>query len=227
MRHDCASCGSAEAGRIPLVSAVSYHGLPDHGHPLAGRCEARFRPLARRRPFGFDRAATCGYGDRTFTDEALTVAKSELGTKRIDPETGRKFYDLNKDPIVSPYTGKTYPRSYFESGDEKIDRGRGRGRGEGSRRRGGCSRGHFARGGRRGRQERRRSSRHRGRGRCRSGRRRRRHLPGRRGRRRRRRGRHHRRRRRRRRSLKSLFPGLSGTSFDSRQIRALEGLLLA
>jgi uncharacterized protein (TIGR02300 family) len=46
----------------------------------------------------------------------LAVAKSELGTKRVDPETGRKFYDLNKDPIVSPYTGKTYPRSYFEEG---------------------------------------------------------------------------------------------------------------
>jgi uncharacterized protein (TIGR02300 family) len=44
------------------------------------------------------------------------VAKNELGTKRIDPETGRKFYDLNKDPIVSPYTGTSYPRSYFESG---------------------------------------------------------------------------------------------------------------
>ena len=48
------------------------------------------------------------------------MAKSELGTKRIDPETGRKFYDLNKDPIVSPYTGKSYPRSYFESGNEKV-----------------------------------------------------------------------------------------------------------
>src|SRR6186713_1794530 len=46
----------------------------------------------------------------------LAVAKTELGTKRVDPETGRKFYDLNKDPIVSPYTGKTYPRSYFEDG---------------------------------------------------------------------------------------------------------------
>jgi uncharacterized protein (TIGR02300 family) len=43
------------------------------------------------------------------------VAKTELGTKRIDPDTGRKFYDLNKDPVVSPYTGKTYPRSYFET----------------------------------------------------------------------------------------------------------------
>nr|WP_269456203.1 TIGR02300 family protein [Rhizobium quercicola] len=44
----------------------------------------------------------------------MTVAKAELGTKRIDPETGRKFYDLNKDPIVSPYTGKSYPLSFFE-----------------------------------------------------------------------------------------------------------------
>lgn len=43
------------------------------------------------------------------------MAKAELGTKRVDPETGRKFYDLNRDPIVSPYTGKSYPRSYFES----------------------------------------------------------------------------------------------------------------
>ncbi|MGF7007797.1 TIGR02300 family protein [Aminobacter sp. BE322] len=48
------------------------------------------------------------------------MAKSELGTKRIDPETGRKFYDLNKDPIVSPYTGKTYPRSYFDDGKAQI-----------------------------------------------------------------------------------------------------------
>ncbi len=42
------------------------------------------------------------------------MSKPELGTKRICPETGRKFYDLNRDPIVSPYTGKSYPLSYFE-----------------------------------------------------------------------------------------------------------------
>ena len=48
------------------------------------------------------------------------MAKPELGTKRIDPETGQKFYDLNKDPIVSPYTGKTYPRSYFEEGKTAV-----------------------------------------------------------------------------------------------------------
>jgi uncharacterized protein (TIGR02300 family) len=39
----------------------------------------------------------------------LTVAQSELGTKRVCPETGRKFYDLNKTPVVSPYTGKVVP----------------------------------------------------------------------------------------------------------------------
>lgn len=42
------------------------------------------------------------------------MATQDRGTKREDPETGKKFYDLGKDPIVSPYTGKSYPRSYFE-----------------------------------------------------------------------------------------------------------------
>ncbi|MFJ5369756.1 TIGR02300 family protein [Bosea sp. CER48] len=42
------------------------------------------------------------------------MAKPELGTKRVCPVTGRKFYDLNKDPVVSPYTGQAYPRSMFE-----------------------------------------------------------------------------------------------------------------
>ena len=37
------------------------------------------------------------------------MAKAELGTKRICPDTGRKFYDLNKDPVISPYTGKVVP----------------------------------------------------------------------------------------------------------------------
>ena len=37
------------------------------------------------------------------------MAKPELGTKRVCPTTGRKFYDLNKDPIISPYTGLVVP----------------------------------------------------------------------------------------------------------------------
>jgi uncharacterized protein (TIGR02300 family) len=64
------------------------------------------------------RAAQPGGGYRT--TRGINVAKPELGTKRIDPETGRKFYDLNKDPIVSPYTGKSYPRSFFETADGSV-----------------------------------------------------------------------------------------------------------
>lgn len=37
------------------------------------------------------------------------MAKSELGTKRVCPVTGRKFYDLNKNPVISPYTGEIVP----------------------------------------------------------------------------------------------------------------------
>ncbi|MDE1935196.1 TIGR02300 family protein [Bradyrhizobium sp.] len=37
------------------------------------------------------------------------MAKSDLGTKRICPTTGKKFYDLNKNPVISPYTGEVVP----------------------------------------------------------------------------------------------------------------------
>jgi uncharacterized protein (TIGR02300 family) len=37
------------------------------------------------------------------------VAKSDLGTKRICPTTGKKFYDLGKTPVISPYTGEVVP----------------------------------------------------------------------------------------------------------------------
>lgn len=30
----------------------------------------------------------------------------EWGTKRLCPTTGKRFYDLNANPIVSPYTGE-------------------------------------------------------------------------------------------------------------------------
>lgn len=33
------------------------------------------------------------------------MPNEEWGTKRICPTTGKRFYDLNKTPIVSPYTG--------------------------------------------------------------------------------------------------------------------------
>lgn len=34
------------------------------------------------------------------------MPKEEWGVKRVCPTTGRRFYDLNKNPIVSPYTGE-------------------------------------------------------------------------------------------------------------------------
>jgi uncharacterized protein (TIGR02300 family) len=48
------------------------------------------------------------------------VAKAELGTKRTDPDTGKKFYDLNRDPVVSPYTGKSWPLSFFEENSAAV-----------------------------------------------------------------------------------------------------------
>jgi TIGR02300 family protein len=48
------------------------------------------------------------------------VAKAELGTKRTDPDTGKKFYDLNRDPVVSPYTGKSWPLSFFEENTAQM-----------------------------------------------------------------------------------------------------------
>ena len=33
------------------------------------------------------------------------MPKEEWGTKRVCPTTGKRFYDLNKNPVVSPYTG--------------------------------------------------------------------------------------------------------------------------
>ncbi|MGH1576587.1 TIGR02300 family protein [Planktotalea sp.] len=35
------------------------------------------------------------------------MPKEEWGVKRLCPTTGKRFYDLNKVPIVSPYTGET------------------------------------------------------------------------------------------------------------------------
>ena len=34
------------------------------------------------------------------------MPKEEWGKKRLCPTTGKRFYDLNRTPIVSPYTGQ-------------------------------------------------------------------------------------------------------------------------
>ncbi|MGR3290154.1 MAG: TIGR02300 family protein [Paracoccaceae bacterium] len=35
------------------------------------------------------------------------MPNEEWGVKRICPTTGKRFYDMNKKPIISPYTGET------------------------------------------------------------------------------------------------------------------------
>ncbi|MGR3436236.1 MAG: TIGR02300 family protein [Shimia sp.] len=34
------------------------------------------------------------------------MPKEEWGVKRVCPTTGKRFYDLGRDPVVSPYTGE-------------------------------------------------------------------------------------------------------------------------
>jgi len=34
------------------------------------------------------------------------MPKEEWGIKRVCPTTGKRFYDLNNNPVVSPYTGE-------------------------------------------------------------------------------------------------------------------------
>ena len=40
------------------------------------------------------------------TEKGRPIPKEEWGTKRLCPTTGRRFYDLNASPVVSPYTGE-------------------------------------------------------------------------------------------------------------------------
>lgn len=34
------------------------------------------------------------------------MPNEEWGVKRVCPTTGKRFYDLNRNPVVSPYTGE-------------------------------------------------------------------------------------------------------------------------
>jgi uncharacterized protein (TIGR02300 family) len=44
--------------------------------------------------------------DKAKVLKGIIMPKEEWGTKRVCPTTGKRFYDLNADPIVSPYTGE-------------------------------------------------------------------------------------------------------------------------
>ena len=34
------------------------------------------------------------------------MPKAEWGTKRVCPVTGKRFYDMNRTPVISPYSGE-------------------------------------------------------------------------------------------------------------------------
>jgi uncharacterized protein (TIGR02300 family) len=44
------------------------------------------------------------------------MPKEEWGVKRVCPTTGKRFYDLNRTPIISPYTGETVEIDTGKSG---------------------------------------------------------------------------------------------------------------
>lgn len=46
------------------------------------------------------------------------MSNPDWGVKRVCPETGKRFYDLNKDPIISPYTGKVV---LVDAGDRREE----------------------------------------------------------------------------------------------------------
>jgi uncharacterized protein (TIGR02300 family) len=41
--------------------------------------------------------------------KGIFMPKEEWGVKRVCPETGKRFYDLNNNPVISPYTGEVVP----------------------------------------------------------------------------------------------------------------------
>lgn len=49
------------------------------------------------------------------------MPKEEWGVKRVCPTTGQRFYDLNKVPIVSPYTGEVVEINNGKSRTIKAD----------------------------------------------------------------------------------------------------------
>jgi uncharacterized protein (TIGR02300 family) len=44
------------------------------------------------------------------------MPKEEWGIKRVCPTTGKRFYDLNRSPVVSPYTGEVVEIDTGKSG---------------------------------------------------------------------------------------------------------------
>jgi uncharacterized protein (TIGR02300 family) len=55
--------------------------------------------------------------DKTQDLKGIFMPKEEWGVKRVCPTTGKRFYDLNNSPIVSPYTGEVVE---FDTGKNRM-----------------------------------------------------------------------------------------------------------
>ncbi len=49
------------------------------------------------------------------------MPKEEWGVKRICPTTGKRFYDLGRNPVVSPYTGEVVNLDTGKRGQIEAD----------------------------------------------------------------------------------------------------------
>ncbi len=49
------------------------------------------------------------------------MPNEEWGVKRVCPTTGKRFYDLNKTPIISPYTGEVVELDHGKRGQISAD----------------------------------------------------------------------------------------------------------
>ena len=67
------------------------------------------KPLTQAVPCGMrqhSRAEPPDSGPSGAMSKGITMPNEEWGTKRLCPTTGKRFYDMNRSPIVSPYTGE-------------------------------------------------------------------------------------------------------------------------
>lgn len=83
--------------------------------PLLGRLPGSFwekvtKRLTKQAGLGFDMTSGSLYANARLPKKTRvgTVAKPELGTKRLCGGCGAKYYDLNRDPITCPKCGTVF-----------------------------------------------------------------------------------------------------------------------
>ena len=97
--HDRPHSGGGQNSHV-TVRRNAHGGVAQHGQE---------KPLTATPPCGMrqhSRAEPPDSGPSGAMSKGITMPNEEWGTKRLCPTTGKRFYDLNRSPIVSPYTGE-------------------------------------------------------------------------------------------------------------------------